>query len=110
MLLLRHRGVIIDDDVLFVDYIMIIANEHNYQDINIPIWKQGCHSNHIMIGNGTWVGINVVILAGTIIGSNCVVGAGSVLKGTYPDFTVIAGNPARVIKRYNKEKDLWERI
>ena len=41
------------------------------------------------IGDNSWIGCNVVILRGTSIGKNCIVGAGSVLKGTYPDNSVI---------------------
>lgn len=54
----------------------------------------------ILIGDNTWIGWNVTILKGTIIGKNCIVAAGSVLTGskTFPDNSIIAGNPAKVIK------------
>ena len=54
----------------------------------------------IFIGDNTWIGWNVTILKGTIIGKNCIVAAGSVLTGskTFPDNSIIAGNPAKVIK------------
>lgn len=53
----------------------------------------------ISIGNRVWVGDGVVILAGTHIGDGCIIGANSVLKGTFPNDTLIAGAPARAIRR-----------
>lgn len=52
---------------------------------------------------------NAVILGGTSIGNNCVVAANSVLRGNYPDNSVIAGSPAIIIKRYNEITGIWER-
>ena len=52
----------------------------------------------IIIGNNVWVGVNSIILKGTKIGDNSVVGAGSVVKGTYPENSLIVGNPATVVK------------
>lgn len=49
------------------------------------------------IGNNVFIGMNSVILMGSTIGNNCIVGAGSVVKGNFPDNSVIAGNPAKVI-------------
>ena len=57
----------------------------------------------IFIGNNVWIGLNVVILKGSRIGNNCVVAAGSVVKGTYPDNTIIQGNPATPIGSVNIE-------
>ena len=53
----------------------------------------------VKIGKNVFIGMNVLILKGTEIGDNCVVGAGAVVSGKFPDNTVIAGNPAKVIKK-----------
>lgn len=50
----------------------------------------------------------MTILAGTIIGKNCVVGANSVVKGKFDNYCVIAGNPARVIKKFDGER--WIKV
>ncbi len=53
----------------------------------------------IIIGDRCFIGANSIILKGTALGKNCVVGAGSVVHGEFPDNVVLAGNPARIIKR-----------
>lgn len=60
--------------------------------------NSGNQKNEISIGDHVWVGCNVVILKNTIIGNNCIVAAGSVVKGIFPDNTLIAGNPAKIVK------------
>lgn len=52
----------------------------------------------IRIGNNVWIGLNAIILKGTVIGDNCVISAGSIVKGVFPENSVIAGNPAVVVK------------
>lgn len=56
----------------------------------------------IVIGDDCFIGANSILLKGTILGKNCVVGAGSVVHGTWPDNSIIAGNPAKLIGE-NKE-------
>lgn len=51
----------------------------------------------IKIGNGCFIGADSIILKGTVLGNNCVVGAGSVVSGVWPDNSIIAGNPAKLI-------------
>lgn len=55
----------------------------------------------IHIGKNVWIGSRVTILPGTTIGNNCIVGAGALVKGIFPDNTIIAGNPAKIIKTIN---------
>lgn len=55
----------------------------------------------IHIGKNCFIGCNALILKGTTLGDNCVVGAGAVVCGSFENNCVIAGNPARIIKRLN---------
>lgn len=52
----------------------------------------------VEMGDNCFVGAGAIILPGTTIGNYCIVGAGAVVKGTFPDYSVIAGNPAKIIK------------
>lgn len=56
-------------------------------------------SKEIHIGRNCFIGCNTIILKGTVLGDNCVVGAGAVVSGKFDDNCVIAGNPAKVIRR-----------
>ena len=61
----------------------------------------------IKIGNNVCIGVNCTILPNTIIGDNCIVGAGSVVRGKFPDNSVIIGNPAKVILKMSVQKFLY---
>jgi acetyltransferase-like isoleucine patch superfamily enzyme len=61
----------------------------------------------IKIGNNVFIGNNCIILPNTTIGDNCVVGAGSVLRGRFPDNSVIFGNPAKVVLNTSMQKFLY---
>lgn len=103
-------NIIIGNNVLTADRINYITNIHTYNDVTKPIKEQPSVSKSIEIGDGTWIGINVTLLAGTKVGKNCVIGANAVVKGAFPDYCVIAGVPAHVIKRYLPDQKKWVRI
>lgn len=56
-------------------------------------------SQPIKIGKNAFIGMNAILLKGTVIGDNCVIGAGSVVSGVFADNCIIAGNPARIVKK-----------
>ena len=58
----------------------------------------------IKIGNNVFIGINCIILLNTSIGDNCIVGAGSVVRGQFPENSVIVGNPAKVVSNTTIQK------
>lgn len=101
-------NIIIEDNVLCADKVNIVTENHGYADVLTPIRNQPCTNEEIVIGEGSWIGINSTILAGSKIGKNSVVGANSVVKGKFKDYCVIAGNPAKVIKSYNGQK--WVKV
>ena len=83
------------------------------------IIEDDCSIAHIMeqpmickktvIGENCFIGFGAAIQAGTVLGKQCVVGTNAVVRGTYPDYSVIVGVPAKVVKRYNKETGKWDR-
>jgi acetyltransferase-like isoleucine patch superfamily enzyme len=82
---------------------------HPYENIHLPIENQPITTKKVYIGNDCKLYNNVVILPGTTIGKHCVIGANSVVFGNFPDFTVIVGTPARIIKRYCFETNQWKK-
>jgi acetyltransferase-like isoleucine patch superfamily enzyme len=60
----------------------------------------------IIIGNNVFVGINCILLSNTTIGDNCIIGAGSVVRGQFPENSVIAGNPAQVVSKTGVQRML----
>lgn len=61
----------------------------------------------IVIGNNVFIGINCIILSNTTIGDNCIVGAGSVLRGHFPENSIITGNPAQIVSKTNIQRMLF---
>ena len=59
----------------------------------------------IVVGYGSWIGVNAVILDGVVLGKCCVVAAGSVVKNSFPDYSVIAGSPAKVVKTLHPQEN-----
>lgn len=82
---------------------------HSYTQIDIPVEKQALEVRPVNIGEDCKIYNNVVILPGTSIGKHCIVGANSVVRGCFPDYSVLAGMPAKVIKRYDFTTQKWER-
>jgi acetyltransferase-like isoleucine patch superfamily enzyme len=101
--------VSIGDDVRLAQNIVVSGLNHNYQDISIPISEQGVSTEQVYIGDETWIGANAVILPGVFIGKHCVVAAGSIVTRNVPSNSVVAGNPARIIKQYNANSGKWEK-
>lgn len=102
--------VSIGDDVRLAQNVVVTALNHNYQDVSKPISEQGVNTEQVYIGDETWIGANAVILPGIFIGKHCIVAAGSIVTRNVPSFSVVAGNPARIIKQYNKDNAKWERV
>lgn len=96
---LQVRGELtIHDSVIIGPYTKIFTENHIFSDSSILIKDQGVSSEGVIIGQGCWIGSNVVIIDGTKIGKNSVIAAGSVVRGEFPDHCLIAGIPAKFIK------------
>ncbi|RNL82815.1 acyltransferase [Halostreptopolyspora alba] len=99
-----HRSIEIGDHVYTGPYVYITDQNHTYGDVDVPVGHQWPAESPVRIGSGGWIGANAVILPGVRLGRNCVVAAGSVVRpGDYPDHSVIAGVPGRVVRRYDPE-------
>lgn len=102
--------VTIGNKVNLAQNVVLSGMNHNFEDVDQSIAEQGVNVKHIIIEDDVWVGANSVILAGVRIGQHAVIGAGSVVTKDIPAYSVVLGNPARVVKQYDVEKKQWIKI
>ncbi len=101
----------IERDVLVGQQVVIQDHNHAYEDLELPIIKQGItEGGTIRIGEGSWIGRGAAILCSRgelTIGRHCVVSANSVVTRSIPDYSVVFGMPATIIRQYDPEKRAW---
>ncbi|MDD7518100.1 acyltransferase [Ruminococcus flavefaciens] len=98
LLAMARGGITIEDDVQIAGNVSLLTNNHDPYDRMILPCKP------ILIKKGAWIGANVVVLRGISIGKHAIVGAGSVVTKDVPDYAVVVGNPAKVVKMLDPEK------
>ena len=91
-------GITIGNDCIFGEGFYAHSENHLFDDLNIPIRLQGVSQKGIVIGDDCWFGSRVTVVDGVSIGKGCVVGASSVVTKSFGDYSVIAGNPARLLR------------
>ncbi len=95
-----HWSIDIGDDIQTGPYVYITDQNHSYVDPDEPVGRQWPVEAPVRIGSGSWLGANAVVLPGADIGRHVVVAAGAVVRGTVPDRCVVAGVPARIVRRW----------
>ena len=81
--------------------VVILTNSHIFTDISLPMRCQGETVAPVYIGDDVWIGTRVIILPGVRIGNGVIIGAGAVVTKDIPDYAVVGGIPAKII-RYRK--------
>ena len=99
--------ITIGRDVTFGDNVYVADNEHSYGDITRHVMKQPLVVGSVTIGDNVWVGKNSVIFGNVTIGNNAIIGANSVWSRDVPPLTIVAGSPARAVKRYDHDASRW---
>jgi acetyltransferase-like isoleucine patch superfamily enzyme len=92
-------GLEIGDDCIIGQYFSCHPENHNFGKSDELIRKQGVHRSGIRIGHNCWIGSKVTILDGVTIGDGCVIAAGAVVTQPFEGNSVIAGVPAKLIKK-----------
>lgn len=97
----------IGNDVNLAQNVVVSGLNHNYMDVSRTIKAQGVNTSLIVIKDDVWIGANSVVLAGVTIGEHVVIGAGSVVTKNIPAYSIALGNPARVVKKYDSDREKW---
>lgn len=101
----------IGKNVLFAGYVHITDHSHGYEDISKPISPQRLISKGpVIIDDNCWLGYNCEILSGVHIGEHSVIAARAVVTKDVPAYCIVAGNPAKIVKKYNFKSQKWEKI
>jgi acetyltransferase-like isoleucine patch superfamily enzyme len=104
----------IGDEVLFGPAVLIMDHNHEFGDPFLPILNQGVtDGGRIIVKKNCWLGYGCVIVCAKgelVIGENSVVGAHSVVTKSVPPRSIVAGNPAKVIKTYDLQENSWRRV
>ena len=98
----------VGNDVRIAQNVVLSGLNHKYEDDSVPISEQGVTTNTIIVEDETWIAANCVVLPGVTIGKHAVVSAGSIVRRNVPAYSVVSGNPAKVIKKRNPETKIWE--
>lgn len=108
--LVCHSRLIIGNDVSITGHCAIVDVTHPYTDVHDPV-KIGSRildeDSFVEIGNGCFLGFGSLVMPNVRIGKYCIVGAHSVVTKDVPDYSVIGGNPAKVLRRYDDATGEW---
>ena len=101
-------GISIGDDVMMGPRVSMFAENHNFASTETPMREQGVSLGSIVIEDDCWLAANCVILSGVRIGRGSVVAAGSIVNKDVPPYSIVGGNPARVIRSRRPEHPAQE--
>ena len=98
-------NAVIPSDTIIGNYVLmapncyIFASNHNFENINIPIKMQGSSKKRqTIIDDDVWIGQNVTMTPGRHIKKGTIIGACCVLTKDYPEYSIIGGNPSKLIR------------
>ena len=97
-LAMARGGITIEDDVLMAANVQLLSNNHDEYE------RQVLTCEEIIIKKGAWIGAGASILPGITVGKYAIVGAGAIVTKDVPDYAVVVGVPAKVVKTLDKDK------
>lgn len=93
------RGTRIGNNVMIGPDVLILNNNHCACSTAVPMSEQGfTPETPVTIADDVWIGARVILLAGVKVGSGSIVGAGAVVSKDVPEYSIVVGNPARVVR------------
>lgn len=102
--------LVINSGTLISSFVLITDIDHELSNPYLSPLKTGCKNSKTEIGINVFIGTGAKVLAGSRIGDNCVIAANAVVRGCFPARVVIAGVPAKIIRRYDEEVGRWIRV
>ena len=92
------------NDVMMAPNVTVVTQNHEVSDLTVPMRLQTAPKRKVVVGNDVWIGTNAVIMPGVTVGNGVIIGAGAVVTKDIPDYAIVGGIPARIIK-YRTELD-----
>lgn len=106
--IVANNKVEIGSNVIMGPYVYISDHIHQFENVNKNLHQQPLsEGGFVKIGDNVFIGIKACILPNVTVGERAVIGAGAVVRSNIPPYSVVAGNPAKVVKRYNFQKKKW---
>ncbi|GAA0750936.1 acyltransferase [Psychroflexus lacisalsi] len=96
-----QSNVNIGNNVIMGPDVKIYSRNHKFDSLELPIQKQGKNYYQTKIGNDVWLGAHVIITAGCNVGNHVIIAAGAVVTEDIPDFAIVGGVPAKILKYRN---------
>jgi acetyltransferase-like isoleucine patch superfamily enzyme len=105
-----EKKVVIEDNVLIAGGVFISDASRGHSTAELPYRDQpNEEAASVVIGEGSWLGQNCVIMPGVVIGRRCIVGSNSVVTTSLPPGSVAVGAPARIVKQWDWDAKLWRK-
>jgi acetyltransferase-like isoleucine patch superfamily enzyme len=105
-----YNRIVIGENTVIGPYTLITDNSRKPGDVSVPSRDQEVVSGEVHIGADCFIGFNSSILMNVTIGKHCIIGAASVVARDIPAYSIVAGVPAKVIKRFDFEKREWVKV
>ena len=93
-----HGKVTMGDGVRIASLATLAGQNHVFEDVTKPIHRQPITTRGIKIGDDVWIGANVVVLDGVTVGAHAILAAGAVVTKDVPEYAIVGGNPARLLR------------
>jgi acetyltransferase-like isoleucine patch superfamily enzyme len=102
----------LERNIALASHALIMDHNHAYQDVTLPILHQGVTGGGtIRIEEGTWIGFGAAIVCSEgelVIGKHSVIGSNCVVTRSIPPYSIVMGNPARIVKQFDPSRETWE--